>query len=308
MSNAILAGLKDSNPNVRQAAAIMAGLCGDPALAGKVSKLLNDKFWQVREKAAWALGRLNNESAVPALMKILGANETIVRKKILDTLGNVGEDESSGKDKDENPTVVKKAAALALARLRPETVAEPLIQAFDSPNDNIKVAALGGLGNMKALSAAPLVLKSLGDKEPNIRKAAVTAAGKMRLQEAIPLLIKLSGDDSWSVRLEAVIALNHLKAGEGFEALCARLKDPRPEVRRDAAMAVGNTRREEAGDLLIPMLGRDQPPAVRRAAIMALAGLKAADSASHLEQALDDPDEGVRGDASKAILRLVERD
>ena len=308
MSNAILSGITDNNPNVRQAAAVMAGLSEDPMLAVKVAKLLRDRFWQVREKAAWALGKLGNKSVVPELMKVLGATDAIVRKRILDTLGNVGDEEAAEKEKEENPLVVRKAAALALARLSPETLADPLIQAFDSPNENIKVAALGGLGNMKVQSAAQLVLDALKNPESKIRKAAITAAGKLRLKDAIPALMELTEDGNWAVRLETVIALNHLKAEGSFQVLCARLKDSRPEVRRVAAMAVGNTRREEAQEFLVPLLKPDQPPAVRRAAITALAGLNATDSLDLISEALTDQDEGVKGDASKAILRLVERD
>lgn len=308
MRKAILAGIADNNPNVRQAAAVLAGLSNNTDLAVKVAKLLGDRYWQVQEKAAWALGKLNDRSVIPALMDLLGANEAIMRKRILSTLGNVTEDEAATSEKDDNPLPVKKAAALALARLSPETVVEPLIQAFESPNKDIKVAALGGLGNLKALNAIPLILESLSDPEEKIRQAAATAAGKLRLSEALPALISLTEDKSWSVRMEAVIALNHIKEEGSFQALCARLKDPRPEVRHIAAMAVGNTRRNEAGELLAPLLHPDQPPTVRRSAIAALAGVKAVDKIDLLGRSLNDPDGDVKTEASKAVLRMVERD
>ncbi len=308
MHNAILSGINDKNPNVRQAAAVLAGLSQEPELAGKVAKLLKDRFWQVREKAAWALGRLNNKAVVPDLMAVLGVTKAGVRKKILDTLGHVVDEEQTDKEKDDNPPVVKRAAALALARLSPETLADPLIQAFESPNENIKIAALGGLGNMRVQNAGKLILESLQNPKTKIRMAAATAAGKLKIKEAIPRLIELAEDENWGVRLEAVIALNHLKAEESFEVLCSRLKDPRSEVRRVAAMAVGNTRREEAAKLLVPLIQADQTPAVRRAAINALIGVNAVAELSRIAEALADPDEGVKGDAAKAILRLVERD
>ena len=48
MRKAILAGIADNNPNVRQAAAVLAGLSNNPDLAVKVAKLLGDKYWQVQ--------------------------------------------------------------------------------------------------------------------------------------------------------------------------------------------------------------------------------------------------------------------
>ena len=65
MSNAILSGITDNNPNVRQAAAVMAGLSEDPMLAVKVAKLLRDRFWQVPRKSGLGLGETGQQIRCP---------------------------------------------------------------------------------------------------------------------------------------------------------------------------------------------------------------------------------------------------
>ncbi len=308
LKETIQAGLKDTNPNVRLAAAILAGLDGDESWAKPLTELLSDKYWQVREKAAWALRRTGAKSAKPALMRAMGANEATVRKQILDILGGVNVDEDKAKAKETQPLPVKREAALALAAIDPEIVVSPLMDALDSENPNIKIAAIAGLGNVRAKEAVPPLIELLKDADPKIRASAATALGKIRAKEAAAALIELTKDEKWTVRMEAVIALNHIKSDEAFDALAASLNDKRPEVQRVAIMAVGNTRRPEATELLLPLLeaSRQASAMVKRALISSLSGLNATQALDLIAPMLSDEDEGVRSDAAKAVVRLAD--
>ncbi len=308
LTGAIETGLKDQNPNVRLAAVILAGQTAQAGFAKSLAALLSDKHWQVREKAAWALGRIGNPAVVPALMRLMGANETIIRKKILDVLGGQAPAEDANeKSKEEEPLPVRRAAAMAIASLDPNVVVNTLLQAAESANPSIKVAAMAGLANVQAKAATPLVMASLNDSDLKVREAAITAAGKLKLNEAVPVLIGFCDDERWTIRHEAVIALNHIKAEEAFEALVARLEDQRNEVRRVAIMAVCNTRRPEAVNLIRPFMAPEHSIPVRRAAISSLAALGANDTLEEVAMGLGDADESIRQEAAKAVLKLAER-
>ena len=309
VNQAVNAALKDGNPNVRLSAAVMAGQTADQAFLKPLVELLQDKHWQVKEQAAWALGRVGAPGAKAALMRLLGATDQIVRKRILDTLGGQIPDEGSkgAPAKDDEPIQVKKAAALALARIDPDIVVNTLISALDSPNNSIKAAAIAGLGTVRAEAAADKLIEALSNEDPAIRGAAAAALGKLKAETAVDRLIELTEDEKWTVRQEALIALNHIKDDRAFDALAARLKDPRPEIRRVAVMAVGNTKKEEAVDLLRPFIQPDEKADIRRAAISSLSALNDVESLNVIAVGLSDQDEGVKSEAARAVMRLAER-
>jgi len=305
LGQAIKAGLSDADPNVRQAAAIMAGLSGDKSWVKPLVQLLGDKFWQVKVRAIQALGRLGVKESLPLLMRLLGATEVTVRKRILDVLGEVKDENAPELDKTSaEPPPVLKAAALAITLLDEEVVVKPLLSALASANQNIRLAALAGLGNIRAQTAVEALIKALSDEDAKIRGAAAAALGKIKAESAVAELIRLAGDENWMVRREALIALNHIKAEAAFEALASHLNDPRPEVRRVAVLAVGNTRRPEAAEKLTPLLEDDQPPAVRKAVISSLAALGVREALDPVAVFLGDGDEGLRGEAARAVVRL----
>jgi HEAT repeat protein len=59
----------------RWGAAEGLGRLGDPGSAEYVVPLLADSDWRVRLKAAWALGRIGDTKALPALMRLMRDDE-----------------------------------------------------------------------------------------------------------------------------------------------------------------------------------------------------------------------------------------
>ena len=66
----LILSLSDNNKLVRREASTALSRMGDAAVDPLI-EVLDDPDWRVRGAAAWALGNLDNEKAIPALEKLL---------------------------------------------------------------------------------------------------------------------------------------------------------------------------------------------------------------------------------------------
>jgi HEAT repeat protein len=173
-------------------------------------------------------------------------------------------------------------------------------------------------------------------KSPNAstRQEAAAALGKSRRREAVTPLAALVRDPEARVRLEVVRALGALRDLSGVPALITSLGDGDRDVREEAIGTVVEiyTERERIGPVgrfleifsdeydrtsIAPytvvdpavengLAGslRDQDPAIREQAALALGILNARAALPALTNALRDPDGGVRGAAATAIGKI----
>ncbi len=90
----LITKLRDSNPNVRQRAAIELGRIGasDERVVPALIKALEDKDGAARGQAAAGLGRIGaaDERVVPALIKALDNKDGNVRQLAADGLRKIG--------------------------------------------------------------------------------------------------------------------------------------------------------------------------------------------------------------------------
>ncbi|MBF0170046.1 MAG: HEAT repeat domain-containing protein [Nitrospinae bacterium] len=318
----LLKAIGHNDANVRKAAAIAIGKGESPSnhSLSALLKLLKDKVWQVREAAIHSIGALNVSAASEYLMGVLGAEDDAGARKAILTWaaakGDVEAKEAPGggggplggaaakKKPEGEPWQIKRAAALALSKLRPDIAVAPLMAALGAPNPAAKQAAMVGLGNINAQQAIDTLVEMLADDDFNVRKMAATTLGKLKAVSAVPALLPLLEDGKAAVRTEVVIALNHIKPDEAVEALGRVVaQDASYDVRKVAATALGNLRSAEATAPLLAALGDDHPP-VRKAAIDALVNLKASEEADRLIPFFNDPDEEVAAAAAIGYTRL----
>ncbi len=83
--------LADSDPAVRQSAAVALGKLGDATAVTALEAALQDWDWQVRRHCAEALGRLADTSAVPALIRASRDKEWLVAYNARNTLARLGD-------------------------------------------------------------------------------------------------------------------------------------------------------------------------------------------------------------------------
>ena len=75
---ALIDTLRDNNKLVRREASTSLSRMGEPAVEPLMA-ILDDEDWRVRGTAAWALGNLNDERAIPALEKLLDYESGFVK-------------------------------------------------------------------------------------------------------------------------------------------------------------------------------------------------------------------------------------
>jgi len=93
-TTALLAGLKDKNPEVRGASAVSLGEQGDLSTTAPLTSALSDKNPFVRARSAAALGSIGAAaaSAVPTLIALLKSDEDAeVKRQIATALGSIGD-------------------------------------------------------------------------------------------------------------------------------------------------------------------------------------------------------------------------
>jgi HEAT repeat protein len=230
----------------------------------ELAALASRRAWR-RAAAAFTLGDMCSQRAVPALLEAL----------------------------DDRARDVRMAAARSLGRLGAVDAAEPLIAStLDGrlPRD-VAGLTLFDLGP----TAVPRLLELSSDVEPAMRAGAIELIGLLGGAGDAPPLIERLRDPSAAVRAAGADALGGLGAGEARDALVRALDDRSPPVRAAAARALGRTGGRQAVEALIRIARSDRfEPA--QAAAEALARidprrlLEAAaepDAGPHLHEAAD---------------------
>ncbi len=311
----VVKALRDDNPNIRRGAAIAAGEERIPEAAPGLVALLKDPQWQVRQAAAYALGLLKEKRAQPFLRKVIGADETNERVRIITILNQKAKNLAEAKEaivriwgedfkEKEVHLPVLRTAAWALSRVQEERIINPLIEIIKGGIQAQLIPALSGLTALGVHEAEELVIDCLKHEQWRVRQTAAIALGKIGSEKSVAPLLEAYGDARWEVRLEVVIALNNLKAKESRDLFVRALEDERAEVRRAAAIALGNTRDENVAESLKKALS-DKSWSVRKAGYASFGNLKVKALKEDILKGLTDEDEEVRQEAALAYARCV---
>ena len=133
-------------------------------------------------EAARALGGLEDQAAVPPLIRAL---------------------------EDENAQV-RRSAAYALRNLKAPEAFHPLVDLLDDDEEGVRAAALSALGGLGDQRAVPLLMRALEDEGPETRGAAARALGQMGVVEAYESFIDMLGDEDGRLRMAAAFALGQI--------------------------------------------------------------------------------------------------
>jgi HEAT repeat protein len=242
------------------------------------SRLRGARRWSDRQQAAEILGLAGQSAAVPALVEAL-------------------------RERHEDETSVKSAAASALAKLRDGTAIPLLVSELagveDQSSRNV-AEAIAGFGAM----AIPALLELLVD--PKRHAARVWAArilGRVGDASCVEELVGRLHDRDDRLRMAAAEALGAIGNPRALQAVIrAALRDPAPQVRAHAAGAVARIEGERAIDVLVAALA-DPDYGTRLRALEAFETMRIEDT-SPLEAALRDPNAEVRRRAALALERV----
>lgn len=219
LSECLAGRLVDASAAVRMAAARALAGRADRGVMRYVLETLSDPdpdvtYWATRAAAAYG------EYAIPQLISLLGAADWRTRE----------------------------AAAESL-RLTGEATVQPLIEALDRDQDDVRFWAIRTLGRLRAVRAAPRIRDFLDARKKDMAGAAMTALAEIGDRESLRQIVVFLGHQDPRLRGEAVEAL--ARFGDFAVKLLADLLDGnRRVVKLAAAEALG-----KAGDSsLLPIL------------------------------------------------------
>lgn len=328
---ALFKTLSHPHENCRKAAVAALGKMGvGDKNSHKILEMLADKQWQTRRAAAFALGAIADNKAVPVLVKALRDESAEVRKAAVSSLGKIGDSSAvpvlleSLKEgslphdsvllalgdikkpgtlptfykflKDRDPAV-RAAAIEAIGKMGDQGAAPKLKQVLEEPG-TARDKVIEALANLGDPHLSPLILKALQDKEAPVCKAAIQASGKMRVKSAVPLLLKLlrEKDSPKEAVIEALANIGDESAVPKF----IRILQSGGPLAPVAASALG----KQGDRIAVPALllaAKDASRPVREAAISALAQMQISAAVPLFLEALSDPNRFVR---EAAILAL----
>jgi HEAT repeat protein len=306
----LVAKFGDHQIEVRKAAVRAVGRLGDRSAVPALIRLINDPAEDVKTAAVGALGSLGAVEAIDALTEQLGTGGDQFRTKVAYALGQIAGTPGSGKPGEDamkslveilaQPSqraaardalrVAGKAAVPALVlhlqgRIKgdPSTAVQLLAETADpratatltAELERGRVAipivlrALGATGDPQALVP---VLRSLASKDAAIRVAAMESLRPLIGSDARAgdVLIEHLTDDDLELRVLAAEYLGMLRVGSAVPKLAALLgpNNP-PRLRRAAIDALGEIRRPEATKSLVAIL-KDGPSELHNSAATAL--------------------------------------
>jgi HEAT repeat protein len=219
---ALLAGLKDMNPEVRKVAiASLAVRTQEYPLEDLVAHLipcLADADLGVVVQAVRALGRLGSDRGAIALIQKCGEPKVdpSLQQGIIQALGWIG-------------------SAVAQAGLM--EIWQTLVQTMPLP-ELLLQEILSSVSDSTAAWVLGVVKSPILQQSPTLRAKAMLTLGRIGSPGLLPLLIECLEDPDFSVRLHIVAALKHIDAALAYAAVQQRLKDGEIGDRLEKGLAI----------------------------------------------------------------------
>jgi HEAT repeat protein len=328
--------LRDGGLLERAAAAAGLGHTGDRGALAPLVRALRDPELAVREQAIEALGRLGMPRAYPALVWVLRTRRGAEQRLAVSALGRIGEPRAV-------PHLIRmlaahpEAAAEALGRLRHIDGVGPVIKTLRTytgieASSEIVDACIRSLGQLRSPAAVPALCRvpDFGTGSFAAAKEALVEIGEdgiPALAEALrraetadlaaqallalgpstlPHLAALTQDRERAVRTRAIALLDRLRDPRAVPTLLRLLHHEDPNTRGEAARVLGLLNVTAVAPHLHRALDDPAPPVRWRAAVsLAALGDFHLERAALLTEALEDPQEGVRVIAARALTWLA---
>ncbi|RZB32933.1 MAG: hypothetical protein AEth_00279 [Candidatus Argoarchaeum ethanivorans] len=265
--------LKNKDWLIRDKAAEALGEIGDTRAVEPLIRALKDKDWFVRNKAAKALGIIGDTRAVEPLIQVMKTEDICDRGIAAKALDRIGWEPTD--DVEKAYYLIAKRQWDELPRLG-ETVIEPLMLFIrsDSPDQDEAIRTLGKIRDGRAVKYFILLLNY---NQYDVRDAAAEALGEIGNEKAVePLIQALKKYHPFGSRLESRYEISEAlgKIGKpAVEPLIQVIKNKNIGfgVRNGAAFALGKIGNEKAVEPLIQVLiDESDRHNVRREVVLAL--------------------------------------
>jgi len=249
------------------------------AIAGAVLKDAQplSAWWPV----AYALQRVEDARAAPALMALLGASGTYTRAFAARGLGRAKHQPAVTpllallEPQAKTPIELTAAAIRALGQIGSADAVTPLTRLAGEPGTdaNIRLEAVAALGELHATDGLPILQDLMTDEWPTMRAAALRAVAAADPESFPAVLASLAPDTHWRVRAALAETLGAVPATLAGERLRSMLQDEDKRVVPAVLAALARMKMEGLGPVLIERLS-DSDYVVRAAAASAIGTLK----------------------------------
>jgi HEAT repeat protein len=218
--------LRDPEQSVRKAAVDALGCFRSPEVTQHVLLALGDECADVRLAA----------------LRILAGSEIGHFDNLVDTLHPLVHDENIW---------VRSAIPPILARVQGEKPRALLLELLSDQVGAVKISTLSVLGERREKWALPFILAETNSPDLDVKKAAILALGLLNESSAVPLLRSLLTDLDWTVRVASIRALGRLRDRSSI----LRLKemaasDADPTVRETARQGLSQIESESDSTLI----------------------------------------------------------
>jgi cyclophilin family peptidyl-prolyl cis-trans isomerase/HEAT repeat protein len=291
--------LNDGEARVRRRAALAVGRVGLAEGVEPLIGLLADTDVEVRQMAAFALGLIGQAPARAALVSALADAEPIVQGRAAEALGLIGDRADAAAV---GAMVQVHVAAGALAERAPDDLAHPLPPPVEAAR--LGLFALARLGSYDALAAAALDARGQPVSSWWPVAYAFQRVGDARAAPTLTALLATPG------RYTASFAVRGLAASTATQSVAAlrqvvETRAAHPMVVIQAVRALATLGDRASTPLLIKIVADAAAEAALRAeAMTALSILADADLADLLVEVLLDRAPAIRGAALRALARI----
>ncbi|HEX4913555.1 MAG TPA: HEAT repeat domain-containing protein [Vicinamibacterales bacterium] len=246
------------------------------------------RWWPI----AYALQRINDARAVPALLDLLKGDGQLTRAFAARGLGQakaqnaapalVAIAENAGE-----ATAVRVQAIRSLALLGERSAAAALRRLIVSPkiDQNLQLEAVTALAQLRSPEVVELLIDLVSASWASVRAAALRALANTDVDTFMSALSGLDPDQHWSVRAALASTLGDLGRERAQAPLTSMLRDADQRVLPSVLDALAKVGATNALDELTARLTVDDP-VVRAAAARGLATLKAAKATPLLLEAI----------------------
>ena len=219
--------LTEKEPGIRQAAAYALARSNDEAVLGRMAKLEGDADYEVRAHVAYAIGHSKGAANDAILIKFLDDKENVVKEAALAAVQT--KKLAAAQDKvrflvAHRKVEVRREAMRALVLLAKP--ADPQLfdlygKAMQDEDAELKRVTLDGLAPFKDARAAQYIgLPLIDDRSPKALKLkTLEVLGNLGIPEAVEHTVRGLFDDDREIKLATLIALEKLKSDKASRPL-----------------------------------------------------------------------------------------
>ncbi|MBP1922807.1 HEAT repeat protein [Halorubrum alkaliphilum] len=342
----------DDDPKVRGAAVDALDAVGQEALeqllteltggggseaewvtARKFARALKADRPELRIAAANALERLNEPSAVPAVVEALSDPDPRVRLRACQACGAFADPRTIPAlvERLEDEPRVKRAAANALGNVGTDRALDPLLNLLDDPDESIRRIAAGALGKANNPKPVEPLARALGDESAIVRNAAVYSVIELlsnvpteqshAVRDQVVSELKAADDETVVEPLVEILTRGQQRrqrrnaawilgrvadpdAAPAVEALADALADDDPQTAQFAATSLKTLGGPVVEDRLLDRIGTEHPESARAKAVFVLGSVGGQETLNRLEDLTDDESAAVRKRVFSAVSSL----